>query len=53
MELWVIMGSEKVAGEHKLDLDSLKFYFPLERKLNLTFGASIKQRLSLTLEQRD
>lgn len=40
MELRVIMGSEKAAGEHKLDLDSLKFYFPLEHELNLTFGGS-------------
>lgn len=40
MELRVIMGSEKAAREHKLDLDSLKFYFPLEHELNLTFGGS-------------
>lgn len=37
IELQVITGSDKAVWEHKLDLDSLKFYFPFEHELNLTF----------------
>ena len=35
-ELQVMLGS-KAAGESRLGLDSLKFYFPLESEFNLTF----------------
>lgn len=37
VELQVMLGSEKAIGEDRLSLDSLKFYLPLEHRLNLTF----------------
>lgn len=36
-ELQVMLGSKKATGESRLGLDSLKFHFPLQHELNLTF----------------
>lgn len=36
-ELQVMLGSQKATRKSRLSLDSLKFHFPLEHELNLTF----------------